>query len=163
MKNTANKNSAKPFDGTTSNLAMTCRAYVVLPTVFSRNFNIIDDKSRCVCCPKVEIFVEMFRAKLYVEIKLIRWTKFEPIHQLSSCSYMYNHRLIEFASSGSCSFLPTLLIFFTGGFWIALGCCLPCSQDRVRHVSALIEMHFYLLLNLVRLELKSASESTQQV
>ena len=33
----------------------------------------------------------------------------------------------------------------------------------VQHVSALIEMHFYLLLNSVRLELRSAFESIQPV
>ena len=33
----------------------------------------------------------------------------------------------------------------------------------VQHVSALIEIHFYLLLNLVRLELRSASKSIQPV
>ena len=33
----------------------------------------------------------------------------------------------------------------------------------VQHVSALIEMHFHLLLNSVRLELRSASESIQPV
>ena len=33
----------------------------------------------------------------------------------------------------------------------------------VQHVSALIEMHFYLLLNSFRLELRSASESIQPV
>ena len=34
---------------------------------------------------------------------------------------------------------------------------------RVQNVSALIEMHFNLLLNLVRLVLRSASESIQLV
>ena len=42
-------------------------------------------------------------------------------------------------------------------------CLLFTMFTGVQHVLALIEMHFYLLLNLFRLELKSASESIQPV
>ena len=42
-------------------------------------------------------------------------------------------------------------------------CLLFTMFTGVQHVSALIEMHFYLLLNSVPLELRSASESIHPV
>ena len=65
-------------------------------------------------------------------------------------------RLIEVASF--CYLLPTFLIFFKGQLWIVVA-----MFTGIQHVSELIEMHFYLLLNLVRLELRLASESIQLV
>ena len=65
-------------------------------------------------------------------------------------------RLIEFASF--CYFLPTFLIFFKGQLWIVVAMFMG-----IQHESALTEMPFYLLLDLVRLELRSASELIQPV
>ena len=73
-----------------------------------------------------------------------------------------NNRLVQFASF--CSRFCRLFLCFTGRFWIVLACCFNTMFTGVQHLSALIEMHVYLLLNSVRLELRSAaSESTQPV
>ena len=65
-------------------------------------------------------------------------------------------RLIEVASF--CYLLPTFLIFFKGQLWIVVAMFMG-----IQHESVLIEMSFHLLLDLVRLELRQASESFQPV
>ena len=56
--------------------------------------------------------------------------------------------------------LPTALIYFSQTAldrnWSLFG-----MFTEAQRISALIEMHFHLLLNLVRLELRWASESIQ--
>ena len=56
-------------------------------------------------------------------------------------------------------FLPAFLVFHRTA--VDRACLLFTMFTGVQHVSTLIEMDFYLLLNSVRLELRSASESIQ--
>ena len=69
---------------------------------------------------------------------------------------LHLNRLIEFASF--CYFLPTFLIFLKGQL-----CIVVAMFMGIQHESVLIEMSFHLLLDLVRLELRLASESFQPV
>ena len=69
--------------------------------------------------------------------------------------------LVQFASFCSRQFLPNFPVFHRTA--LDRACLLFTMFTGVQHVSALIEMHFYLLLNSVRLELRSASVSIQPV
>ena len=71
-----------------------------------------------------------------MEIKILCWNqvhvKYGVWNNLSVVILqLHVNRLVQFASF--CSFLPTLLIFFTGRLWIVLACCLPCLQEFVTY------------------------------